>query len=882
MSGFELHRIEVSHFQQFREPVVIDGLERGLNVIAGENEAGKSTLLRALRAALFDRYKSTAAERYRPHDQVVSPRVSLDFSLAGQSYHLKKIFSRRKDGNLVLEAGDGRRWEGPEAEDQLARLLGFDYPGRGPSKPEHQGLAGLLWVEQGSAHQPVVLGDQHREQVQSVFEQEMRELLGGDGGEALFRKIQEKRERYFDKRGNPRGEYRKRQARAEELATELERARAELEDYETQVDRLGRIEEKLGEHQAERLIEKAQQKLREQQAAAQRIQALRARIDEGRAGVAEAELALERARQAKGLREQEIEAVQQAEQALADADHEISRLEAQITSLQSQHDASREQVESLQNRTAALEESLRRARRLQDLDRLTSQYQILNGQLHKARQLEERRRQALAQAAGLQVSEAETRDLEKLQRKLDLREERLNSVATRVAYALERGVKARLDDQPLGETGERLITREAALEIEGAGRLRIIPGGEDLQPLRQEIDQLRSELQQRLNRLGVETLEAAQQQLRRRQELERAAEEARAECKGIAPDGLEALQEQVETLSVQIDGLRGRLDDTRPESTDTASIEKEAEEVREALGRHQAKFQALQTSLSTLQAKLEIARAGRKEAKRRLAAATEALESARRNQPDATLEAAVRQAAQAVTQRQQALETAEAALAAENPEAVEAELERAERVLEDLKKERADLEREQAERRAVLDALGQQGLAERLAELETEYTQVERRLEQETRQARALDLLANTLEAALQRARQAVARPIVERLVDYLRQLIPGAEPVVDDTLGLAGLHRNGVQESFDTLSIGTREQLAVLVRLAYADLLAEAGVPVSVVLDDALVNSDDERRDRMKAILYQAARRYQILVLTCHGREYRDAGGRFIRLEEG
>ena len=74
---------------------------------------------------------------------------------------------------------------------------------------------------------------------------------------------------------------------------------------------------------------------------------------------------------------------------------------------------------------------------------------------------------------------------------------------------------------------------------------------------------------------------------------------------------------------------------------------------------------------------------------------------------------------------------------------------------------------------------------------------------------------------------------------------------------------------------------MAILIRLAYADLLSEAGVPVTVILDDALVNSDDERRERMKAILYQAARRYQVLVLTCHGKEYRDSDGRFIRFDE-
>jgi uncharacterized protein YhaN len=72
-----------------------------------------------------------------------------------------------------------------------------------------------------------------------------------------------------------------------------------------------------------------------------------------------------------------------------------------------------------------------------------------------------------------------------------------------------------------------------------------------------------------------------------------------------------------------------------------------------------------------------------------------------------------------------------------------------------------------------------------------------------------------------------------------------------------------------------------VLIRLAYADLLSEASQPVTVILDDALVNSDDERRDQMKAILYQASKRYQIIILTCHGREYRDAGGQFIRLDD-
>ena len=67
----------------------------------------------------------------------------------------------------------------------LAELLGFSYAQRGASKPEHQGLAGLLWVEQARAFEEVALSDQSRRQLHSVFDTEMSELLGGEHGEAL-------------------------------------------------------------------------------------------------------------------------------------------------------------------------------------------------------------------------------------------------------------------------------------------------------------------------------------------------------------------------------------------------------------------------------------------------------------------------------------------------------------------------------------------------------------------------------------------------------------------------------------------------------------------------------------------------------------------------
>jgi uncharacterized protein YhaN len=85
--------------------------------------------------------------------------------------------------------------------------------------------------------------------------------------------------------------------------------------------------------------------------------------------------------------------------------------------------------------------------------------------------------------------------------------------------------------------------------------------------------------------------------------------------------------------------------------------------------------------------------------------------------------------------------------------------------------------------------------------------------------------------------------------------------------------------QNFDRLSDGTQEQLAVLARLAFAELLIDQGKPAMVILDDALAYSDDERIERMFAVLSRAAKRTQILVLTCREDLFARLGGNLITL---
>ena len=140
----KLQRLHLENFKRFRAPFTLDGLDSGLNLFTAPNEAGKSTLVEAIRAAFFERHRSSTVEHLRPWgDSAATPTVVLDFHINDKPCRLTKAFLGKKRCKLQL---DGRALDGNEAEEHLAQLLGFSLPGKGASKAEHMGIPGLLWI----------------------------------------------------------------------------------------------------------------------------------------------------------------------------------------------------------------------------------------------------------------------------------------------------------------------------------------------------------------------------------------------------------------------------------------------------------------------------------------------------------------------------------------------------------------------------------------------------------------------------------------------------------------------------------------------------------------------------------------------------------------
>ena len=176
-----------------------------------------------------------------------------------------------------------------------------------------------------------------------------------------------------------------------------------------------------------------------------------------------------------------------------------------------------------------------------------------------------------------------------------------------------------------------------------------------------------------------------------------------------------------------------------------------------------------------------------------------------------------------------------------------------------------------------LETLGANGLEERRDETGQQLEAQQRRHDQLQRRADALELLLKLLKEQRQEVTIRLQAPLQKHLNRYLKLLFPGAELTVDEALKPETLIRTqaGKEERGDleALSFGAREQMGLISRLAYADLLKEAGRPTLIILDDALVHCDRARREQMTRILFDAAQRHQILMFTCHPENWQDLG---------
>ena len=178
---------------------------------------------------------------------------------------------------------------------------------------------------------------------------------------------------------------------------------------------------------------------------------------------------------------------------------------------------------------------------------------------------------------------------------------------------------------------------------------------------------------------------------------------------------------------------------------------------------------------------------------------------------------------------------------------------------------RARIEREQGAASVIGDPMALRSelneLLARHAALSAQYDAIARAIE--------------ALSAADREIQKRFSPALAQKAAEYMEALTDGRYDALALTRDFtAEARRTGdtVGHSTAYLSAGAADLMYLAVRLAMCELALERDEPCPIVLDDTLVNFDDDRAHRAVALLHTLAKKRQIILFTCHKRDYPDA----------
>ena len=836
---------------------------RELTLIAGANETGKSTLVEALHKTLFLRATATGrgVEELRSRLHPGLPDVEIRFEADAETWRLRKRFAGAS-GTCQLSNGSGVALNGPQAEEQLARLLGYEAPVEGRRIAQLPERWAHLWVRQGDAGLNPFSGNQecydHQRLVAQLQQQSSQSPLQSSTDRLVMEQIQQQVSTLYTatgkvKAGSPLAGA---QQRSQEAATALALAEQQVADLEAAMEQWRSINERL-----ETIEQQQRPALQRELQLQQQSQLLQAHL----------EPLLQRQHEHQQLLKQQ----RQEQQELLLAQQQLDTALKQQQQEQTQRQQLQEQIKQASAALQQLTQRQDQVQRLLDLQQLDEEVKQLREHQQQLQRLQE-------QAEGLKQQLAELPEITAEQVRQLRQAEQALAQATARCEAMAAGIEVLAADQPIQLNGEALVSGErrrieAAAELTvGSGvRLQISPGGG--QALPQALEQQRQccqQLEQLQQQIKLNSSDQAETIERQRTALERELNNLRQAAKAIPWSGLQQRLEQLEPRRQQLAAALGGSEVAPP---DPEELRSEQQSLRQRSG----ELSSSQEHSNQQLRELEHNQRSRQAAQEQLRGRCGQLEGS----------------LQVLGERVQHLNSAATASGALDAQQQQLGALRAE--LEHLQKARkhsgsanpaADaaeqLEALEQEKDRLLSQLGQAqqrtqslGAANPLAELEQrqvawEEAEAERAaLEQ---RGMALRLLLERFHRAQSTLANRYSEPLRAAITPYLAELASQPhQPLLafDPQQGFHDLQLRQGEEAFafERLSGGMREQLGATVRLAMAEVLKPAYADaLPLVFDDAFTNSDRERLVGLRRMLERGIQQgIQIVLLTCHAGDY-------------
>ncbi len=868
-------RIRVRNFRGVADGR-IDLAPKGVTIVEGRNEAGKSSFLEAFRL-LFRELDSTHKREVldvRPVDRDIGTEIEADVETGPYRFTYMKRFFRSPATELRVTAPKPEQHTGRLAHDRALKLL---------EETMDLDLFEALSVTQGATP------DQAEISKSKSFVQALDEAAGraakGDREIALFDAVRQEYDRHFTpERGEPRKplrDARRAEEAAEARVADLER---ELLALEADIERSARLHGEILEAAAREQHAKADLERREREVAdleKRERDALNLKtkltLKEttavfARKNLADRQALAARAREAAERRARVEADATKARPKLLEAEDAARKAEAERT------DAEAQAKDALAQWKLRGDDFRCEHLRL-ELDRLVER---------RGRVVEARRATAEARTAlqGVRVTDALVAKLHQAHMHHETVAARLDAGRPQVRVRALAPLAPEIDGKPralaAGETAETRVAGETTVLVPGVVEVTVRAASD----LTEALVAARHDLQHLLAAAGVDSPDAAGAANERRKEAERTVRDAeRIEREGLRDLTLEKMDEKIAGLRAWISNYTTARPPTPPlasgyEAANEAKSTAERIHLEATARLDEARTRALETAGRADQLKCEMA-----ETVVQVRVAAEAEQRARRDWEGARgteaelLDAAAR-AEEELRDARAAHDAERAALAAVDPPRVRGAAHNARAAVADAAHRLRAAQDEMIGVSARLEKGNERGLFEQLQEGKTARQHARQELRQLEREAAAAKLLFETMDAKREEARRAYAAPLREKIVELGRVVFGEAFAVeLDDDLRIDRRTLDGKTLPFRSLSVGAREQLALLARLACA-LLVDPSEGVPLLFDDTLGHSDPSRLAAMRAVLALAGDRCQVVVLTCTPDRFGGVpGARVIRL---
>lgn len=852
--------------------VAIEGIGDGVNVLCAVNEFGKSTSFEALHALLFQPHSGTpgAVQALRPYSGG-NPLIEADIATEAGRYRITKQFYGGRSAKVVDLANGRIVAQADEAENFISELV------RGGTA----GPAGLLWVRQGATgiekrNKSEEEGETRvRTSLLESVQGEVEAVTGGRRMAEIMAAAEAALGGLVTPTGRPKAGERFAAALEERdrLESEEQRLAAEVTTLREALDKRAVAERRLVELNR---TEDHDERLKAIEAAQAAFDAAKTQAETVRA--AEAELRL--VREQRNAVERDLKAFRAALERAADIKGKVDEAERWRAEALARRDEAAAAATTARAESDAAEVAEQEARAL--LARLDAALKARDAaeqlaELEKRLETAEAARKAMedgeAELALLRLPDKAVTELEAL----DVEIAKLRAVAeaglpsVAISYEPQAPIVS-LNGKPLNEGEARSYDGHARLAVPGVGVVTLRSSRSA--GLDERLPQAEERRLVLLGSMGVADLAGARKRQADAHRKESDLRELEVRLSLLAPDGLPKLRESVARQRDAAGEFLELKEDPAQVRTAHEAAEARRQETRRAVREIEPTQAVAADAVMTAQTTLAGLNAERFQVEAVLGP-EEARTERERQLADrlAALDAGM-------AERQSAVDGL--LLQAIDLASAEATLRRVRSVAGAVNKDIRLLREEIAGLNAHIGTQSDLAVEEKWREMADALAAAKARAAAYEKEVAVLQRLRLALEAARSQAHETYLRPVMTELRPLLGLLFDDVSITFDDkTLLPRKILRNGHEEDVERLSGGVREQLSVLTRLAFARLLAKDGRPAPVILDDALVYSDDDRIERMFDALHRQAREQQIIVFSCRQRAFQKLGGNVLQMSE-